>query len=476
MTTDEARHLQRRLAFASTPLVASGGMSVDAAFNRLFSDSQRAGLPAPPDAVRTTWTNTALRTPGMSDPQYDTLRAEQLAAHRRDIDVIRLWWLREMVAGAAPLRENLTLFFEATFGGSTELVDIPHAIHGRNALIRRLCLGTIPALLDSLVTDPAMLIQIGMDEHFKARVSDRPAKLILDHWTVGAGAYADTDVENLSRALTGWRLEAAPGQRLTTMPDPAAARPARRTGLHATFVAEQADARNKTILGTTANFDARSAMRLLARHPATARRFSERLVRHLGVDGPSDRLVGEMAAVYQSTGGSVEAMLRAIVASKEFWSEPSRWSLIKSPVHLAVGACHQLDLVSPPLVEMNRWLVATGQTLFDTPNNGEGGWPGQEAWVTPPDRLSVRYQLPVVLSGRMPALGIRAARTEASASIELPLGRSLANANAKTLVERLDPAPGLDLSSISRLRSANAASDQSELIRQVMMTPQYQLA
>ena len=45
-------------------------------------------------------------------------------------------------------------------------------------------------------------MQIGMDEHFRARVSDRPAKLILDHWTVGAGAYSDSDVENLSRALT----------------------------------------------------------------------------------------------------------------------------------------------------------------------------------------------------------------------------------------------------------------------------------
>ena len=36
-----------------------------------------------------------------------------------------------------------------------------------------------------------MMMQIGMDEHFRARVSDRPAKLILDHWTVGAGAYSD---------------------------------------------------------------------------------------------------------------------------------------------------------------------------------------------------------------------------------------------------------------------------------------------
>jgi uncharacterized protein (DUF1800 family) len=382
-----------------------------------------------------------------------------------------------MIAGAAPLRENLTLFFEGTFGGSTELVDIPHAIYGRNALIRQLCLGRIPALLEALITDPAMLVQIGMDEHFKARVSDRPAKLILDHWTVGAGEYSDADVENLSRALTGWRLEAPSGQQPTTVPDPGAVRAARRTGLKATFVSGQADVRTKTILGTTANFDARSALQLLAKHPATARRFSERLVRHLGVEPRNDRLVSDVAAAYQSTGGSIEAMLRVIATSGDFWSESSRWSLIKSPVHLAVGACRQLDLLSPPFAELNRWLVATGQTLFDTPNNGEGGWPGQETWVTPPDRLAVRYQLPVILSGRVPSLGIRAVRTDASSTaIGLPLGRGLANASARAILERLDPAPGIELSSLARRRSPSEASDQSELIRQVMTTPQYQLA
>ena len=125
----------------------------------------------------------------------------------------------------------LVLFFEGTFGSSTELIDAPHAIHGRNALFRRRCLDTIPALLEELIVDPGMMMQIGMDEHFRARVSDRPAKLILDHWTVGAGAYSDSDVENLSRALTGWRLTAPPGREPRTHPTPVPYELARRTGL-----------------------------------------------------------------------------------------------------------------------------------------------------------------------------------------------------------------------------------------------------
>ncbi len=100
---------------------------------------------------------------------------------------------------------------------------------------------------------------------------------------------------------------------------------------------------------------------------------------HLGVEDHDAALETRLLATYRTTGGSIEALLREIVRSGAFWSESSRWTLIKSPVHLAAGACRQLGISSPPLAEVARWLGASGQTLFDTPNNGEGGWPGQEA-------------------------------------------------------------------------------------------------
>lgn len=477
LTADDGRHLLRRLAFAATPPLERlvRGRSAEAALEALLSESRRAPLPTAPDVVRQSWANPALRLPGMTDEQYDTLRVAQVTSKQQDCDLIRQWWLAEMIRGNAPLRETLVLFFEGTFGSSTELIDAPHAIHGRNALFRRRCLDTIPALLEELIVDPGMMMQIGMDEHFRARVSDRPAKLILDHWTVGAGAYSDSDVENLSRALTGWRLTAAPGREPQTTPDARAVRAGRRTGLTATFVPEQADTRTKTILGTAGNFDAHSAIRLLARHPATARRFSQRLLQHLGVEVRGDGLVSALASTYQSTDGSISALLHGIVRSEEFWSSASRWALIKSPVHMAVAACRQLELTTPPLSEIAAWMKASGQILFDTPNGGEGGWPGQEAWVTPPDRLAVRYQLPVVLSGRSPLLGIRAPGTNiATAPITLPLSGTLATGSADALLARLDPAPGLTASDVRPAAGGSIA--QSDVIRRIMMTPQFQLA
>jgi uncharacterized protein (DUF1800 family) len=372
-----------------------------------------------------------------------------------------------MVATPAPLRENLTLFFHATFGSTTSSVDAPQALHACNALLRRACVGTIPALLEALVLEPAMLMQIGMDEHRRLRVSDRPAKLILDYWTVGSGAYADADVEALSRALTGWTLEAPTGSNIPAV-DPGAPRSARRTGLVPRFDAAQFDARPKTILGTTRDFDARQALRFIGEHPATATRFARLLIAHFGVEDPARRLEGQLAATYAASGGRIDALLRDVVSSAEFWSSDSRWALIKSPVHLAVGACRQLEIGSPPVSAIVPWLAAAGQALFDTPNAGEGGWPGDRAWVTPPDRLAIRYQLPAVLSGTPPSLGLEA-RTTPARTPDIPLGAELRRAPARTLFERLDPAPGLDAGTAATGRHA-------DVIRRVMMTPQYQLA
>jgi uncharacterized protein (DUF1800 family) len=300
---------------------------------------------------------------------------------------------------------------------------------------------------------------------------------VLDNWTVGPGEYAAADTINVTRALTGWLLVAPPGREPKIPADPEAFRSARRTGLVPTFERARFEDGPKTILGRTENFDARAAIRFLARHPATARRFSRRLIQYFGVEDPGGQLENQLVETYRTTDGSVEALLRDIVLSEQFWSGESRWALIKGPIHLAVGACRQLGIADPPLAEVSRWLAATGQKLFDTPNFGDGGWTGQEAWVTPPDRLAVRYQLGPVLGGRLPQLGVAAQAAVHTASMRPVVGPSLARASVKTLLARLDPAPGVDVSEIER-RVSRVGADESaaEAVRSILSTLQYQMA
>jgi hypothetical protein len=131
------------------------------------------------------------------------------------------------------------------------------------------------------------------------------------------------------------------------------------------------------------------------------------------------------------------------------------------------------------MAEVSRWLAASGQKLFDTPNFGNSGWSGQEAWVTPPDRLAVRYQLGSVLKGRLPQLGVAAASSAPSAAASTPpvVGTSLPRVSARVLMDQLDPAPGVDVSSVERRVAAVAVEARvDETIRQVLSTRQYQLA
>ena len=482
LSAAERRHLLRRLAFAATPELDRSlqGLSRDEALSALVRATRQAPYPEPPEAARGLWRNPVLRFTDLSDADFESIVDRQAENARAAIDDVRRWWLAELLTSPAPLRENLVLFLHGVFGSSTDSVDAPHALHGRNALLRRRCLGTVPDLLASLVIDPAMMIQIGMDGHRRLRVSDRPAKLVLDHWTVGEGAYEPRDIEELSRALTGWLLVAPEGREPARALDRRAPRAARRTGLVPTLQPAEFDAGPKTILGRTRSFDARSAVRWLASQEATARRFGRLLMTHLGVEDHDAALETRLLATYRTTGGSIEALLREIVRSDAFWSESSRWTLIKSPVHLAAGACRQLGIPSPPLAEVARWLEASGQTLFDTPNNGEGGWPGQEAWVAPAARLAVRYHLAAALAGRLPALGLQRPDPptgEAGDAFAVPIETALREASAAALLERLDPAPGLDAEAIEReVSGVGLPHRQSAFIRRVMMSPQYQLA
>lgn len=431
LTSDDVRHLVRRLSFAAQPRDVDEltGLDVEAAFSALWSRSAAFGA-----------------APYSSEP-----------ANLASIASLRQAWMRRLTTSPAGLRENLALFLHGLFGSSAETVDDVAALAVRNDLLHDACVGRFNDLLERLVLDPAMMLQTGLDRHGPFRVSDRPAVLILEHWSVGAGRYEPADVGALSSALTGWRVERPDGN------DAGVVRAS-------VFDAANHEAGPKTILGTTGDFDARSAVRMLADLSATAQRVSRWLLDYLGVDDASGMAAQAMEQAWADSDGAMEAVLRAAVISNSFWSETSRWSLIKSPAHLAAGVCRQLEIESPPLAALDRWCDACGQRLFETPNNGEGGWPGGRDWVTPADRLALRYELFDALGGQAPPPPVDESSVPPRA-IEPAIGMS-----ASEIIERLDAAPGLDAQSLSTQARLGAGDPAARLIAAILATPHYQLA
>ncbi|MCY4269162.1 MAG: DUF1800 family protein [Gammaproteobacteria bacterium] len=427
LTGDDVRHLMRRLGFAAQPhdVDELTGLNADAAFSALWSRS--AAFDAAPNPG------------GTADPASTAS--------------LRQAWMQHLTTSPAGLRENLALFLNGLFGSSAKTVNDAKALAVRSELLREACMGRFGDLLERLVLDPAMMLQTGLDGHGPFRVSDRPAVLILENWSVGAGHYQPADVAALSSALTGWRVEQPGGNDAGGLRE-------------SVFDTANFEAGPKTILGTTADFDARSAMRLLADLPATARRVSRRLLDHLGVDDAPGTAAQAMEQAWADSDGAMEPVLRAAVLADSFWSEASRWSLIKSPVHLAAGVCRQLEIEAPPLAALDHWCDACGQRLFETPDNGESGWPGGRDWVTPAERLALRYELFAALGGRI--VGESMAPPHA---LEAAIGMS-----ASEIIERLDAAPGLDTRQLITQARPGANDSAARLIAAILATPHYQLA
>ena len=226
----------------------------------------------------------------------------------------------------------------------------------------------------------------------------------------------------------------------------------------------------------------------MARHPDTARRYSRLLMRYLGVEDADGRLERQLSRTYRDTGGSLVALVREIAGSDAFWSPASRWALVKSPIQLAVGACRQLEVSRPPLGALGAWLAAAGQTLFQTPGFGDASWPGQDAWIAPPERLAVRYQLGSVLTtGVPPDLGIVESGATDAVGAAVDVGERYRRADPAVLLDRLDPAPGVDLAALAAPSidpaalagsdpEADAVARAREAIRRIVATPEYQLA
>jgi len=450
------------------------GQTAGAALANLLTASKTAPQPPIPAVVATPWVNIALRYPETSAGELAAKNADVSRANLRDSEILRQWWLTEMIDGPAPLRENLVLFFHSVLGGSSRTIDSPHALYGYNALLRRSVLGTIPDLLEALVLEPAMMMQENYDESRRELRSEYAARQILNKWTVGPGQFNDEDAEGLARAITGWTLEAAPGQGPTRELDPRGNRANRRTGLVPTFHADFFDKKPKTILGTTKEFGAKDAVRFLAMKDSTGLRWARLMMDYFGVRDDSARLELRLAETYRISVGSVPAMLETLVASDEFWSADSRWSLVKSPVQLAVGACRQMELREAPIAAISAWLGAAGQKLFESPGFGAQGWKGQDAWLQPAERLAARYALGDTLAGDSLPWGLHPGSKTGSSTSALD---AVSHWTVKDVASRLDPAPGLDTKQIEQqLHGVPAARRATEAIRQVLATPEYQVA
>ena len=273
--------------------------------------------------------------------------------------------------------------------------------------IRPHVLGHFSDLLAAVETHPGMLLYLDnaasvgdesmlaqraerRDAKRKLGVNENLAREILELHTLGVdGGYAQQDVIELAKAITGWgtplRRDLRNTQGSAFVFRPGAHEPGARSVLGKRY-AEGGEAQGHAIL------------RDLAVHPATARHLSLKLARHFVSDTPPPALVERMAAAYLRSGGSLPALYRAMIDDNAAWSADAR--KFKTPEDFVVSAMRAggMQIDRRPLILM-RLLQQLGQPTF-TPRS-PAGFPDTSADWASGDALRKRVQASGVLAEQL---------------------------------------------------------------------------
>jgi uncharacterized protein (DUF1800 family) len=153
-------------------------------------------------------------------------------------------------------------------------------------------------------------------------LNENYARELLELHTLGVdGGYAQQDVIEVARVLTGWSLT-------RELPPRFAFRPA----LH--------DPGRKRVLGARVQGEGIEEglwlLRFLARHPSTARFVSFKLARRFVADVPPPALVERLARRFLDTEGDIAALLRTLFAAPEFIAPEHR--KFKTPLEFVASA------------------------------------------------------------------------------------------------------------------------------------------
>ncbi|MDP6706174.1 MAG: DUF1800 domain-containing protein [Alphaproteobacteria bacterium] len=257
--------------------------------------------------------------------------------------------------------------------------------------IRPHVLGPFHELLLAATMHPAMLLyldqaqSIGPNSRAAKRrgrggLNENLAREVLELHSLGVdGGYAQADVTELARLLTGWtvRLRNGGGFRF----EPRIAEPGVKQVLGKRYGSAQ-----------PAIKDAVTALVDIAFHPATARHIATKLARHFVSDEPPAAIVDALERSFRNSNGDLGAVYRTLLERPEPWQQFA--AKVKPPFDFVVSGLRAVDGGAWPLGPRQRKgrlrpnpatvgaLHLMNQPVYRAP--GPDGWPDEaRAWITP---------------------------------------------------------------------------------------------
>jgi uncharacterized protein (DUF1800 family) len=277
--------------------------------------------------------------------------------------------------------ERLAMFWANHFSVAISKNGEVHILAGafEREAIRPHIFGRFEDMLLAVETHPAMLVfldnqqSIGptsdANKNGKRGLNENLAREIMELHTLGVdGGYSQEDVMSLARIITGWtfyRDEKRPGPQGKFMFNASAHEPGDHTVMGMTYAGGNVE-------------QGRTALRDLARNPATAKHIATKLARHFVADQPPPALVKKLAAAYTKTQGDLSAVYTALVEAEEAWNP----TLVKMRTPLEyVTAMLRTSGIKPKPEQVLSMLNALGQPLWN-PAGPNGFSDVTDAWAS----------------------------------------------------------------------------------------------
>ena len=365
----------------------------------------------------------------------------QAAFDSGNIADLKVWWLHRMTASANPLVEKLTLLWHNHFATSNAKVDSVPLMAAQNDLLRRESLGSFRPVLHGISKDVAMLLWLDSNSNRKRHPNENFSREVMELFSLGVGNYSEHDIQEAARAFTGWHV---------------------RDG-EFWFNAIQHDTGEKVVFTKRGNFDGGEVVELCLEHPACPRFLAFKLLRQFVEPSPSKEHIDALAARIRQHNFEWRPILRELFASRLFFSEPARQSIIKSPVELLLGAVRQLK-AKPNLQSLARLSAELGQDVFEPPT--VKGWDGGRLWISSTTLIQrANFATALLKSNQLGSISFAGLRVEDDVNyfVELLLARDVG------------PDAVAELRQFAKNQTGDAETRLRSLAQFVMQMPEYQL-
>jgi uncharacterized protein (DUF1800 family) len=257
--------------------------------------------------------------------------------------------------------------------------------------------GRFEDLLMATAKSPAMLFYLDNARSRRGAINENYAREIMELHTVGVdGGYTQNDVTELARVFTGWSTNRA-GEFVF------------RPALH--------DSGEKTVLGHHFRAgggieEGETMIRILARHPSTARFLAAKLCQRLVSDTPPPALVDRIAKRYLATNGDLRETVKAVVTSPEFRDPRTYRAKVKSPFEYTISAVRAAGATIDDPLPIARELRKIGEPLYAAqPPTGYSD--KSEAWSSDGALVARLNFVAALAANKMPGVRVNAADSDA---------------------------------------------------------------